>query len=136
MQDFYIGIITTVAIIALVEVLSFLEKRLVGALTLVSIAFIYIGFAWNDTPSLVYAILGTAVFFTLSYFGYQKNFILIVIGLILHGIWDMLFPFISSTAPEGYGVFCLTVDFLLAIYFYIRVKPLKQVQNAHQQTHG
>src|SRR5690606_11071771 len=95
----------------------------------VGIAFIYIGFTWYDTLSLTYAILGVVVFFALSYFGYKKNFILIVIGLILHGIWDIVFPFFSSSAPEGYGIFCLTVDFLLAIYFYIRVKPFEQIKN-------
>ena len=72
MNDFYIGIITTIAIIGLVEILKFLEKRLIGALTLVGIAFIYIGFSWNDILSLTYAILGVAVFFVLSYFGYKR----------------------------------------------------------------
>ena len=132
MKDFYIGVITTIAIIGFIEMLRFLEKKLTGALTLVGIAFIYIGFSWNDIRSLIYAILGVAVFFALSYFGYKKNFILIIIGLILHGIWDIVFPFFSSTAPEGYGIFCLTVDFLLAIYFYIRVKPLKQFENENK----
>ena len=112
-------------IVGLIETLRFLEKRLLGALTLVGIAFIYIGFAWDDLRSLAYAILGTALFIGLSYFGYKRNFILIIFGLILHGIWDLLFPLISSVAPEGYGVFCLTVDLLLAAYFYVRVKPLK-----------
>ena len=119
--------ITTIAVIGLIETLKFLEKRLIGAFTLVGIAFIYIGFSWNHIPSLMYAILGVSVFFALSYFGYKKDFILIIAGLILHGIWDILFPFFSPTAPEGYGIFCLTIDFLLAIYFYIRVKPLKQL---------
>lgn len=125
MKDFYIGIITTILVIVLIELLRFLEKRLVGALTLVGIAFIYIGFSWYDIPSLTYAIVGTALFFGLSYFGYKWDFTLIIAGLVLHGIWDLLFPFISSAAPEGYDVFCATIDFLLAIYFYLRVKPLK-----------
>jgi len=124
MSDIFIGIITSVAIIGLIELLKSFEKRLLGALTLVGIAFIYIGFAWNDALSLIYAMFGVGVFLALSYFGYKKNFIYIILGLILHGIWDLLFPFLSSTAPDGYGVFCLTVDFLLAAYFYIRV-PLK-----------
>jgi hypothetical protein len=125
MNNFYIGLITTVAIIGLIEILRFLEKRLIGALTLVGIAFIYIGFSWNDTASLILSIFGVAVFFTLSFFGYKKNFILIIIGLVLHGIWDLIFPFFSSTAPEGYDIFCLTVDFCLAFYFFLRVKPAK-----------
>jgi hypothetical protein len=125
MQDIYVGIITTVFVLGSVEILRFLEKRLIGALTLVGIAFIYIGFSWHDTLSLIYAILGVAVFVALAYFGYKKNFILVVIGLLLHGVWDMLFPMLSSAAPEGYDLFCITIDILMAIYFYIRVKPHK-----------
>jgi hypothetical protein len=123
MNDFYIGLITTVAVIAITEGLRFLEKRLIGALTLVGIAFIYVGFSWHDIPSLLITIFGVAVFIALSYFGYKNNFMLIVIGLALHGVWDFIFPLFSSAAPEGYDVFCATIDFLLAIYFYIRVKP-------------
>jgi len=123
MNDFYIGLITTVAIIAIIEVLRFLEKRLIGALALVGIAFIYVGFSWNDIHSLLITISGVAVFLALSYFGYKSNFMLIVIGLALHGVWDFIFPWFSSTAPEGYDIFCSTIDFLLALYFYIRVKP-------------
>lgn len=129
MNNFYLGIATTMAVIGLVEILRFFEKRLIGALTLAGIAFIYIGFSWGDIPSLIYSIVGVAVFFTLSYLGYKKNFILIITGLIIHGIWDILFPIFSSTAPEGYGVFCLTIDILLAIYFYLRVTPLKQFKS-------
>jgi hypothetical protein len=125
MNNFYIGLITTAAIIAIVEVLRFLEKRLIAALTLAGIAFIYIGFSWNDTTSLIFSIFGVAVFFTLSYFGYKNNFILIIIGLVLHGIWDLLFSLFSSSAPEGYDIFCLTIDFCLALYFFLRVKPAK-----------
>ena len=123
MNNFYIGLITTVVIIGILEVFKFLEKRLIGALTLAGIAFIYIGFSWNDTPSLLFSIFGVAVFFPLSYFGYKGNFLLIILGLILHGIWDLLFPFISSTAPQGYDIFCLTIDFILAFYFYLRIRP-------------
>lgn len=124
MNDFYIGLITTIVVIGVTEIFRFLEKRFIGALILTGIAFIYVGFAWDDIRSLTFVILGGAVFFVLSYFGYKNNFVLIIIGLVLHGIWDIVFPYFSSAAPDGYGIFCLTIDFLLAIYFYIRVKPL------------
>ncbi len=123
MNDLYIGLITTVVVIAITEFLPFLEKRLIGALTLVGIPFIYIGFAWHDIPSLFVCIAAVAVFLALAYFGYKNNFILIPIGLILHGGWDLVFPMFSSAAPEGYDIFCLTIDVLLAVYFYLRVKP-------------
>lgn len=129
MKDFYIGIITTIAVIGLVEICRFLEKRLIAALTLVGIPFIYIGFAWYDAPSLTIVIVGAALFVALAYFGYQWNFMLIPAGLLLHGVWDLLFPLVSSVAPEGYDIFCFTIDILLAFYFYIRVKPLKHMGN-------
>jgi len=122
MNDFYIGILTTILIIGFLEIFKSLEKRLIGALTLVGIAFIYIGFCWQDILSLTYTIIGVILFLLLSYFGYKRNFNLIILGLVLHGIWDVLFPLFSSTIPEGYDMFCLTVDLLLAVYFYIRVK--------------
>jgi hypothetical protein len=125
MNDFYIGLITTAAVIGITEVFTFLEKRLIGALTLVGIPFIYIGFSWSDTSSLIYSILAVAFFLALAYFGYKHNFLLIVLGLVLHGVWDLLFPYFSSSAPAGYDVFCLTIDVLLAPYFYFRVKPAK-----------
>ena len=125
MDPFYIGLITTAATIVLFEAFGFLEKRLLAAFTLTGIAFIYIGFAWKDIPSMVYCICAVGLFVALSYYGYKNNSLLIVIGLILHGVWDWSFHFISSTAPDGYGVFCLTVDILLAIYFFFRLKTAK-----------
>lgn len=127
MNDFYTGIVTTLVLIGLIEVLKYFDRRLIGSLTLVAIAFIYIGFSWKDTPSLIYSILSAAVFSALSYFGYKKNFILIITGLALHGVWDIVFPLFSSAAPHGYSIFCITIDILLAIYFYVRIKPLKSV---------
>jgi hypothetical protein len=129
MKDLFIGLTTTAAIIILVEVFRFLEKRLIAALTLVGIPFIYIGFAWSDTTTLFYSILSTAFFVALAYLGYKKNFIYIVIGLVLHGVWDVLFPLISELAPDGYDIFCITIDVLLAVYFYFRVRPLEKVNS-------
>jgi hypothetical protein len=122
MTDFYIGLATTLVVIGVVEMLRNSDKRLLASLTLVGIAFIYVGFSWAHVPSLVYVILGGSVFIALAYFGYKKNFMLIILGLLLHGIWDLVFPLFSSMAPKGYDIFCLTIDILLAIYFYLRLK--------------
>lgn len=127
MIDFYTGAITTIIIIGLLEVFKSFDKRLIGAFTLVGISFIYIGFSWQDIPSLAYTIISVIAFLALSYYGYKNNFNLIVLGLILHGIWDVLFSLLSSTIPEGYDVFCITIDFLLATYFFVRVKPKNKI---------
>jgi hypothetical protein len=36
-----------------------------------------------------------------------------------------LFPLVSTIAPHGYDVFCITIDILLALYFYLKLKPIK-----------
>lgn len=123
MNDLSIGLATTLAVIALFELLKKFDKRLLAAFTLVGIAFIYVGFSWAAIPSLIYTVLACGFFVGLAYFGYKKNFMWVIAGLVLHGLWDLLFPLISSAAPHGYDIFCITIDVLLAIYFYARIKP-------------
>lgn len=125
MSHFYIGLITTAAVVSIIELLRKSDSRLIASLTLTGIAFIYIGFSWHDRLSLGVSALAVGLFFFLSYFGYKKNFNVTILGLVLHGAWDILFPFFSDAAPQGYGIFCLTVDFLLAVYFFIRITRAK-----------
>jgi len=120
MKDIIIRTILSAVVIIFMESLRSLDKRLFGALTLVGIAFIYVGFAWNDLPSLIIVAIAVVLFATLSYYGQTKNFNLIVLGLLAHGVWDLVFPRFSSVVPEGYDLFCLTADLVLAAYFYIR----------------
>jgi hypothetical protein len=122
MNNFYIGLATTIAIIGFLELFKTLDKRLLGAFTLGGIGFIYVGFAWSDLPSLITTVVGVAFFLALSYLGYKRNFHFIIIGLIVHGLWDILYPLFFETAPEGYDIFCITIDVLLAIYFFLRVR--------------
>ncbi len=129
MTDLYIGLATTFVTILILELLRKFDKRLIAAYILVGIAFIYVGFAWYDTTSLVLVILGGSIFMALAYFGYKKNFLFVIFGLVLHGVWDMVFPFFSSAAPDGYGIFCSTIDVLLAIYLYVRIKPRRPILN-------
>lgn len=120
MNDFLIGLATTAAVIGFLEIFRSVDKKLIGALTLSGIAFIYVGFSIGDLTSLFVSVFGVSFFLALSYWGYRKNFILIVIGLVLHGLWDIIFPHYSSQAPEGYDIFCITIDMLFAPYFALK----------------
>src|SRR6187402_35484 len=102
MKDIVIGVVVSAIVIIFVESFRSLDKRLFGALTVVGIAFIYVGFAWNDFPFLIIVVISVILFVALSYYGQTKNFNLIVLGLLLHGVWDMVFPRFSSVAPKGY----------------------------------
>ena len=120
MKDIVIGVVLCAIVIIFLESFRSLDKRLFGAFTLVGIAFIYVGFAWRDLDALIIVVISVVTFVALSYYGQTKNFNLIVLGLLLHGVWDMVFPRFSSVVPKGYDIFCLTADIILAAYFYVR----------------
>lgn len=124
MTGFIIGLGTTVAIIAFTEVFRKIDLKFFASLSLAVIPFIYIGFS-IDPHSLMLTIPGASFFLMFAYWGYKKNYLLTVIGLALHGLWDILFPLVSTVAPHGYDVFCLTIDVLLALYFYLKLRPIK-----------
>lgn len=123
------GVLTAGAIIAGSEVLK-LDKKILAALLLSAIAFIYVGLIGSDLTKLfIYGIQGL-VFFLLAYFGLAKQRPqLISSGLFLHGIWDLghLISGTKSTLPEGYEIYCITIDILLAGYFWYSFKKEKRI---------
>ena len=122
MAGFIIGLGITTAIIAFAEIFRKIDLKFFASLNLAVIPFIYIGFSID--PSALILTIPSALFFVLfAYLGYKKNYIFTVIGLALHGLWDIFFPYVSKVAPHGYDVFCITIDVLLALYFYLKLKP-------------
>jgi hypothetical protein len=124
MTGFIIGLITSAAIIAFAEIFRKIDLDFFASLNLAVIPFIYIGFS-IDLHALVLTVPGAAFFLLLAYWGYKKHYMLTVAGLALHGLWDVLFPHVSSVAPHGYDLFCITIDMILALYFGIKLKPRK-----------
>jgi hypothetical protein len=121
MTGFIIGIGTTAAIIAFAEIFRKIDLKFFASLNLAVIPFIYIGFS-IDPHSLIITVPGAAFFLMFAYLGYKKNYMFTVVGLVLHGLWDVLFPHVSSVSPHGYDIFCITIDVLLAAYFYFKLK--------------
>ena len=124
MKDIIIGIILCAVVIIFLESVRSLDKKLFGAFTLVGIAFIYVGFAWTELRSLIIVTISVVPFVALAYYGQTKRYNLIVLGLLLHGVWDVVFPRFSSVVPEGYDLFCLTADVILAAYFYFKFSKI------------
>ncbi|MCW3106041.1 MAG: hypothetical protein JWQ09_547 [Segetibacter sp.] len=105
------------------------SARLVAATILCSIAFIYVGFSLKGNPasSIVLEALVAVVFYLIAVIGYSKNNSLIAYGIVLHGIWDILHhkaSFVKTDIPDYWPMYCLLVDFLLGVYFFLdfRVK--------------
>jgi len=125
MTGFIIGLITSAAVIAFAEIFRKIDLKFFASLNLAVIPFIYIGFS-IDPHALMLTVPSASLFVFFAYWGYKKNYMLTVAGLALHGLWDILFPFVSTVAPHGYDLFCITIDFLLALYFYLKLKPSKR----------
>jgi hypothetical protein len=95
MTALFYGLITVAAIIAFAEIFRKIDLKFFASLTLAVIPFIYIGFSINP-HSLMLTIPAASFFLMFAYWGYRKSYILTVIGLALHGIWDILFPLVST----------------------------------------
>ena len=127
MTAFILGLCTTAAVIAVAELFRKIDVKFFASLNLAVIPFIYIGFS-IDPHTLMLTIPSALLFLLFAYLGYKMNSMLTVIGLALHGLWDVVFPHVSNVAPHGYDVFCLTIDVLLALYFYLKLKSVLSTQ--------
>jgi len=124
--SFIIGFIVSAAVIGFAEIFRSIDLKFYASLNLAVIPFIYIGFSIHP-QSLMLTIPTALLFILFAYLGYKKNYLFTVVGLALHGLWDVIFPFVSTVAPHGYDVFCITVDILLALYFYVKFRHQLQL---------
>lgn len=128
MTPFLIGLTVTAAVILFAEIFKKIDLKFYASLNLVAIPFIYIGFSIS-IQSLILTVPAALFFVLLAYLGYKKNYLFTVTGLALHGFWDVIFPYISTVAPDGYDVFCITIDLLIAAYFYFKLRKCEAANN-------
>ena len=94
-NDFLIGICVAIGITLFLETSKQFNKKIIATLTLTGIAFIYVGFVWQNVAELIIVSVSVIFFIFLSYYGFTKNYKYIILGLILHGLWDLIFPHFS-----------------------------------------
>lgn len=122
MQVIALGIVTALVIIASIEALK-LNRRTMGALILTGITFIFVGFVPTEFPEILYEGLHAVAFLLIAYYGLTNDKNLIWIGLVLHALWDSgHLYFKADFLPHGYEVYCIEVDLILALYFYLRME--------------
>lgn len=131
-----IGFFSAIVIIVFVALLNDLDKKLIYALTLSGIGFLYVGFAWMDLQSLIINSIQAILFLFLSYYGMKRSINLLAFGYFLHGAWDLAYhsAFDSSLIPPHYDWFCSILDFTIGIYLLIISRPSKfNVVRQHAQ---
>ena len=96
--------------------------KLFAATVLVAIAFIYVGFSLkeNSINAIILEVAVALALYFMAIIGYTRNNYLIAIGIMLHGVWDILHHrcfIVKTEAPEYWPLFCLIVDIIDGLYF-------------------
>ena len=119
-MEILIGIISGLVIILAGKFTEFeLSRRFYPAILIV-IGLLYILFGIIDGrfEIIIFECLFAAVFIGIAFVGFKKSLLIAAVGIFLHGVFDGLHNFMieNSGVPSFYPQFCLTVDFVLAIY--------------------
>ena len=108
-------------------------EQIFFGLFLIPIAGFYLAFTahFGDKDAWRLEAAAVGVFTVCGLVGVRVPFVLIV-GYLLHGVWDAVHGFTAhagatvlgpqqiTSVPLGYPFFCATYDFLMATYFYTR----------------
>jgi hypothetical protein len=108
-------------------------EQIFFALFLILIAGFYLAFTayFGDERAWRLETAGVIVFAVLGLLGVRLP-IAVIIGYLLHGIWDVLHEMHAhggldlfgagraTELPLAYGVFCVAYDWCMAAYFYTR----------------
>ena len=119
------GVVTAIVYIIIVRLFSkYFAPKLFAATTLVAIAFIYVGYSLKGNPAgnIILEVAVALIFYFVALIGFMRNGSLIAIGIIFHGVWDILHHnahIISTDIPHYWPTFCLIVDIIDGIYFLI-----------------
>lgn len=132
MTPIIIGISSGLLVILLVGIIKHLDKRIIYALILSGIGFLYVGFTWTEPQALIVNAVQAIFFLFLAYYGIKGHPYILAIGYFLHGTWDVLYNLIPGPdlIPPHYDLFCLSIDFTIGLYllFYNNqtlIKPTK-----------
>ena len=128
------------------SIFSAKAEQIFFGLFLIPIAGFYLAFTayFGDKDAWRAEATAVAVFAVFGLAGVRVSFALIV-GYLLHGIWDAVHEFNAlaggsllgprriTSVPVGYGFFCATYDLLMAIYFYTRRDQWRAAWNTKAQ---
>jgi hypothetical protein len=114
------GLLLAIAIAALAKFTRFDQDRSFYATVLVIIASYYVLFAvlGGSSRALAWELVIAAAFSTIAIFGALFLPILVGIGIIAHGLFDLVHDSIieNSGVPFWWPIFCGSVDVLLGVW--------------------
>lgn len=130
MVELLIGILLGGVIIFGAKVNGFEMDRSLYPVLLIVIALYYVLFAFQsyDRGEILFELVMALLFSALAVWGHRKGLILVVLGLVLHGIYDLAQRSIefSTDPPEWWPLFCLGFDLTLALGLMVTTYSLKK----------
>ncbi len=118
MIELLIGIVIGIITVFTGKVTGFVIDRSFYPVLLIVIALYYVLFAFQsyDSIEILFEITIALLFTALAAWGHRKGLIIVALGLVLHGIYDLVQGNIefSTNPPEWWPLFCLGFDFTLA----------------------
>ncbi|MDE3741102.1 hypothetical protein [Maribacter polysaccharolyticus] len=119
MVELLIGIVLGFLTVFAGKVTGFEIDRSFYPVMLIVIALYYVLFAFqsSDKVEILFEVAIALLFSALAVWGHRKGLIIVVLGLVLHGIYDLVQSNIelSTDPPEWWTMFCLGYDFTLAM---------------------
>ena len=127
MIEFAVGVFLAIIVAVSSTYLKFDRDISFHSTLLTVIASYYILFSFLSMEA-IWAELSVSIFFiALAFLGAIRLPLLIGIGLILHGIFDLFHSSIidNSGVPSWWPLFCMAVDVVLGLWFIYLVKVKK-----------
>lgn len=96
------------------------------SLLLAVICAVYVGYGLADgSPrAVITEVSVAAVFFAFALLGLRASSLWLVVGYVLHGVWDYLHrpKLVPTRLPVWYPPFCAVYDWLIAAFIVIDIK--------------
>lgn len=116
-----IGLVSSLITILIFTFLKRIDKNTIYGLILMGIGFLYIGYTWTDINTAIMSLVQALFFMVLAYLGIKRSYWFLVVGYLLHGLWDFVYPLVANPdlLPPDYDYFCFTYDFIVGLYLFI-----------------
>ena len=126
LKSILIGVILGMATVLLHSLLDDSQGQDLTSVLLVLIGSIYYGFALlqSSIKATIIELVVASLFVVLGFFGLWYSSWIVIVGLMLHGFWDVAHHNSKlglAEIPSWYIPFCATYDWFIAIYLTYRI---------------
>jgi len=129
--EYVVGVVLGLAVPLFARAVGFDRDRSFYTVVLVVTASYYDLFAimGGSSHALLSELLATGAFVALSVLGFKRNLWLVVVGLLAHGLFDLVHSWLIEDpgVPRWWPMFCFMFDLAAAAYLARRLRQASGV---------